>query len=173
MIAMSKLFGAILLTGGGLALGAGAAGRFDTRVKNLDAWIAALGLLENELSFRAPPMPELLTGLASQTTPPVSDFFAACADALPTLWDRSFAEVWTDALNTCPMGLSEEDQARIAELGPILGRFPAEDQKRETERIRARLAENRAHASVEQHLQGKAFRAMGLALGIFLTLLLL
>ena len=56
---MLKLAGVTALLVCGLALGLGAAGTLSRHVRALEAWAAALELLEGELAFRLPTMPEL------------------------------------------------------------------------------------------------------------------
>lgn len=170
---MLKLLGALLLTGGGLALGLGAVGTLDARAKGLTALTAALGLLEGELSFRLPAMPQLFASLARRAPEPAGAFFAACARGMDTLGERPFEEIWAGAAAETPMGLAAEDREILLELGSVLGRYGAEDQRRAVEGARARLEANAQRVRAERRRQGRAYGTMGLALGAFLTILLI
>ena len=57
---MWKLMGVAILTGSGLWLGLQAAGQLARRVRAIESWQCALLLLEGEMSFRLPDLPQLL-----------------------------------------------------------------------------------------------------------------
>ena len=47
---MLKLFGGLLLTGGGLAAGLSAAGELARRLRDLTVWVGALGEMERAMA---------------------------------------------------------------------------------------------------------------------------
>lgn len=170
---MLKLLGGILLLGGGLALGLGAVGELDTRAKGLAAAAASLNLLEGELAFRLPPMPDLLETLARRAPPPADAFYAACGRGMALLGERPFEAIWADALEEEPMGLAPEDRAVLRELGPVLGRYGPEDQRRAAEAARVRLEAAAERVRERRRREGRAYGTLGLAMGAFVTILLL
>ena len=170
---MLKLIGALLLTGGGFVLGMAASGTLADRVRGLSALTAALELLERELSFRLPPMPDLLEGLARRAPAPADRFFAKCAKGLDELGEKPFDQIWSEALSGAPMGLNAEDAALLGELGGVLGRYDGEGQRQAVAQTRARLTERLQEARDERRRQGRVYGTLGTALGAFCTILLL
>jgi len=169
---MLKLLGAVLLTGGGLALGLGAVRDLTRRLETLRALNAAFGLFERELVLRAPSTPELLETLARRAPAPAGAFFSACQKGLSRLGERSFQEIWTSSLAVLP-ALEQEERAVLVTLGASLGRYIAEDQCRAIEEARRQLTEILTHIEERRRREGRSYGALGLALGLFATILLL
>lgn len=170
---MWKLVGAALLMGGGLRLGLGAAGELSRRVRALEAWIAALALMESELAFRIPDLPQLLETLSKRAGSPAKEVFGFTCGTLDRLSLFSFADIWQEAITTHDGDLTAGDVDVLLRLGEVLGRYGWEDQRRVTERARLELEERRARAQKELEQKGKAYGALGLTLGAFLTILLI
>ncbi len=169
---MLKLLGAGLLMGGGLALGLRAAKELDGRIRALDAWVSALGLLEGELAFRLPAMPELLHMLSRRAASPANRVFEAAERGMDRLGEESFEDIWASALTGCAGGLGEEDVDVLCRLGTVLGRYSWEDQRQALEAVRAGLAARAAQVREELRQKGRAYGTLGLTLGTFLTILL-
>lgn len=170
---MLKLLGAALLTAGGAWLGLGAAGELSGRARALDAWGDALELMENELAFRLPAMPELMERLSHSARPPAREVFTALQTGLTRLGESSFEELWRGALDAHPGGLAGEELDTLKALGAVLGRYSWADQCRGLESARRVLAERAAQTREELGRKGKAYTATGVALGAFVTILLL
>lgn len=170
---MLKLLGAVLLTGGGLTLGLKAVGGLVRRAEALSAFSAALGLLEGELALRSPPMPDLLDILARQAKPPAAEFFDVCGRGLAGLGESSFREIWARALESLEGALDREDRDILLELGPVLGRYDGEEQRRAVSGVRQRLAGQEKLVRDKLRREGRAYGTLGLTLGLFLTILLL
>ena len=95
---MLRLAGVVLLMAGAAGLGLGAAGQLRRRVESLRTLTGALEQAERELSFRLTPMPELMERLARQAGEPARFLFAHCRDHLWELGEKSFGELWREAL---------------------------------------------------------------------------
>ena len=170
---MLNLLGALCLTGGGLCLGLGAVGDLENRVRGLTAWVQALELLERELSFRLPSMPDLLSELAHRAPKRLSGFFTACGAGMDELGERSFGEIWDGALSDQPAGLGAEDLGELRALGAVLGRYDGEGQRQAAAAARQALTAALERAREDRRRQGKVYGVMGAACGGFLTLLLI
>jgi stage III sporulation protein AB len=170
---MLKLMGAFLLAGGAAYLGFSATARLERRVRTLRTLLGALELLERELSFRLTPMPALLERLAKQTRPPVSTFFARCLDGLSDLGERTLSDLWSEALESVPMDLGQEDLLILRELGGILGRYDGEGQGEALALAQARLGQCLTAAAEERTRLGRVYGALGLSIGALLVILLL
>jgi len=169
---MLKLLGAALVTLCGLALGLDAVGSLARRERALRSLCAALTILERELAFRLPPLPELFRELGAQSPPPAAELFARCAGDLERLGERPFAQLWTAAAESLP-DLTGEDRAILAQLGAVLGRWDAHDQRQAVEEVRLRLSEQAAQAASRRGREGRAYGVLGLSLGLFTAIVLL
>lgn len=170
---MLRLLGAALVVGGGAWAGLNAAGELSRRVKAMEAWRDALALMANELSFRLSAMPELTQRLSQNAREPARGTFLALRTGLERLGENSLEELWRGALTAHPGALGREELDELKSLGAVLGRYGWADQCRDLERVRSILAERSARAREELRQKGKAYAAMGVALGAFLTILLL
>ncbi|BDF71047.1 hypothetical protein CE91St41_17260 [Oscillospiraceae bacterium] len=170
---MLKMLGAILLTGGAAALGFAAAGQLASRVTALRALLGALELMERELAFTLPSMPELLASLAERAAPPAGGFFARCARGLGRLGEQSLGEIWRQALEEYPMDLKEDELQTLRGLGDVLGRYDGEGQRQALGLAREQLSRSLVSAEEDRDRQGKVYGALGLTAGTFLVILLL
>ncbi len=170
---MLKLLGALLLVGGGGWMGWSAAGELKRRVRALEAWRDALALLQNELSFRLSAMPELMERLSHSCREPARGAFLRLKAGLDKLGERSFEELWDAALDAQAGGLSPEDADALRPLGSLLGRYGWEDQCRGLEQTRKTLKERIKQAREDLRRKGRAYGALGLALGAFVTIVLI
>lgn len=170
---MLKLLGACLVTGGGLWAGLSAAGDLRRRAGALEAWRDALGLLESELRFTLPALPELMEALARCARAPAGETFDALAEELDRLGEKPFEELWDAALEAHPGALSAEDVDVLRRLGRVLGRYGGEDQCRAAQAVRMDLDRRALQVREELERKGKAYGTLGAGLGAFLTILLL
>lgn len=170
---MAKMIGAILLTGGGLWLGLGWSGELRRRIAALEGWLAALSLLRGELSVVVPSTPALLEELSRKAPPPAGEVFAQALRGLDKLGEQPFSVIWHSALTACPVGLDGEDINTLSLLGHVMGRCGREEQGAALQRAEEELARRLAVLREELARKGKAYGATGLALGLFLTILLL
>jgi len=168
-----KLLGALLLAGGGLALGLGAAEERSRRAAALGSWRSALALLSAELAFCLPPMGELLENTARRAQEPAKTALLAAARGLERLGEMPFETVWGEALQTCVPPLAPEDIELLAPLGSVLGRYDGESQRRAVEEVGAALEAREGQVRAELRQGGKAWAAAGLSLGLFAAILLL
>ncbi len=170
---MLRLLGAGLVIGGGAWAGLGAAGELDRRARALDAWADALELMESELSFRLSAMPELTRRLSVSAREPARASFLALQKGLERRGETSFEELWRQALTAHPGPLRGEELDVLLALGAVLGRYGWADQCRSLESACRSLRERSVQVREELRQKGKAYAALGVSLGAFLTILLL
>lgn len=170
---MGKVIGAVLLMGCGAWIGLSAAGELRRRGRELEDWMAALALLEGEMAFSLADLPALLEGLSRRAPAGARPVFAAAAEGLETLGERSFGEIWTQALAAHPGGLAREDVETLDRLGEVLGRYGWEEQRASLRALLADLARRREEAGRELERKGRSYAAAGFALGAFGAILLL
>ena len=127
---MLRLAGVVLLMAGAAGLGLGAAGQLRRRVESLRTLTGALEQAERELSFRLTPMPELMERLARQAGEPARFLFAHCRDHLWELGEKSFGELWREALEgESDLLLGDREREVLSGLGDVLGRYDAAGQR--------------------------------------------
>lgn len=170
---MWRLTGAVLLAGAGLWLGLLAAGELTHRLRALESWAHALALLEGELSFRLPDLPQLLEDLSRRAPGPAGESLAAICRGFSRLGEEPFESIWSQALTQRVGTLSSDDLEPLLRLGGILGRCGWEEQRAAAERTRAILEERAARLREDLARKGRAYGVVGLSLGAFFAILLL
>ncbi|MCI9158160.1 MAG: stage III sporulation protein AB [Flavonifractor sp.] len=168
---MLRLAGALMVAGGMSTLGFLAAGGLGRRVRTLRALAGALELMERELSFRLPPMPELLEGLAKRAPPPADRLFARCRAGLADLGERSLGELWREGLAEFP--LKGDERLLLEGLGEVLGRYDGEGQRSALREARSALEGMLEEAQAERVRLGRVYQVTGTAAGAALAILLL
>ena len=170
---MIRLLGALLLMGGGLWLGLERARTLVKRRQALDAWAQALALLEGELAFSLPAMPLLLERVSRRAEAPAREVLDTARGSLTQLGERSFPQLWSEALHREPGGLAPEELEQLDRLGELLSQRSWEDQRTAAEAVRQTLLARREQVAEALGREGKTYGTLGLALGTFLTILLL
>ncbi len=170
---MNKLLGAVLLIGGTAALGLSSAAALARKAETIRCLIDALERMEHELSFRLTPVPELLLELSESVEGEAGSFFTFCLNALPELGERSLSQIWEDGSRTCFTSIGQEELRILQSLGQTLGRYDAEGQRGALLRAREELSCRLRVAREERKRLGKVYSALGVAAGVFLTILLL
>ena len=169
---MIRLLGAALLLLGGLALGLTPVWELSRRAGALRAWGEALLLLEGELSFSLPAMPQLLEVLRTKAPPPAGETFAQVGKGLEHLGEKPFSQIWAQAV-TEHSGLQGEDLAPLLGLGEALGRYDREERSRVLASARERLSRREEECRAQFGNKGRAYGILGLALGAFAIIFLL
>lgn len=170
---MLKLVGAILLMASAAGIGLGAASQLRARVSALRALVEGLESLEREMSFRLSSMPELMDCLAKQTQPPAAYLFAYCRDHMEELGEKRFGQIWKEALEENPdLLLEQAEQQILSNVGEVLGRYDAGEQRRALHSASAELEQCLLRAEEERLRLGRVYTALGLGSGAMLVILL-
>lgn len=170
---MRRLMGVLLLAGGGLWLGLGRAGELKRRAGALESWANAMALLEGELAFHLPSLPNLLEELSHRCSGMAGEILAAVTAALVRLGEESFEEIWRKTLAEGAEGLTEEDLEPLFRLGGVLGRWGWEEQRTAAERARLALEGRASQLRRERREKGRTYGVLGLSLGVLTAILLL
>ena len=171
---MLRLAGVVLLMAGAAGLGLGAAGQLRRRVESLRTLTGALEQAERELSFRLTPMPELMERLARQAGEPARFLFAHCRDHLWELGEKSFGELWREALEgESDLLLGDREREVLSGLGDVLGRYDAAGQREALQAAGAELERCLRRAEEDRDRLGRVYTALGLGSGAMLVLILL
>lgn len=170
---MLKAVGALMLLCGCAGVGFSAVKQLDRRVDTLRSVIAAMELLEKELSFHMLPMRDLLLATSNGTTRPASDFLGECVNALDLYEDRLFSEIWSLSAEKTLVNLNSTDRDALDSLGKILGRFDVDGQRNAIRLTNEQLKQNLTNAVEERGSKGKVYRTVSVAAGTFIVILLL
>lgn len=170
---MIRAAGACLLMAGCGALGLGAVGRLDGRVRDLRELSAGLDILQRELGWRLSPLPGALETAAAGVHGRAARFFTFCAQGAGALDGAPFRSLWQEGLDRCPLVLDREDRALVEQLGPVLGRYDGDSQRQAVEGVVAGLARRREQAEEERRRLGRVYGVLGVTAGLFLTILLI
>ena len=118
-----RLIGAALVTAAGALAGLLDVQRMRERAQLLEELVRMLDMIEYELSRFRTPLPELFGKLAGQMEGRTGLFCGEVARGLERLGERDMAGLWRDALALLP----REAAAPLVPLGPLLGRYGAEE----------------------------------------------
>ena len=165
----ARLAGAVLTLLAGTLLGVQAASALRQRLRLLTDWEAALRVMEAELSFRLPPLPELLDRSAAAVRPPVSEALCRCGEALRRGEPRPFFLLWREQIQP---QLCREERDVLEELGGILGRCAAPEQVQALKNACTRLGDCRERARQELEQKGRLRCVLGTAAGLLTVLVL-
>ena len=170
---MMRLAGAVLVTAGCGALGLAGTARLDGRVRDLGELAAGLGALQRELGWRLAPLPDGLETAARAARGPAGQFFSQCARGAALPDGRAFQEVWREGLETAPLRLKPEDRRLLERLGPVLGRYDGDSQRRALEDAAEGLRALQGTAADDRRRLGRVYGVLGVAAGLLLTIVLL
>ena len=169
---MIRIVGVILVMGGASWFGFWAAASLDRERNQLRAAIEALSVLEREMEWDSPPLPELLKRLVGQCEGSMKDIFQGLACSLDSLGEVALAERWS-ALVAGEAAFSGEMRAALLPLGHVLGRYSSIEQMQAAAKVRARLENVEQRLMEKRDQKGKLYRVLGVSAGSFLVLLLL
>lgn len=170
---MIRLVGAALVTAGCGALGLAGTARLDGRVRDLGELAAGLDALQRELGWRLAPLPDGLAEAAGSVRGPAEQFFTGCARGAGLPDGRAFQEVWREELDAAPLRLRPEDRVLVERLGPVLGRYDGDSQRRALEDAAAGLRALQETAADDRRRLGRVYGVLGVSAGLLLTIFLL
>lgn len=170
---MIKLCGAVLLVAGTSAWGAMGVMRLRRRCRILADLVRSMAALRGELTTRLAPMPEVLERMEREFSAPVAEFFGAVRLRLDELGAATLFELWSDASERAELCLTAEERSVLRDAGRTLGRYDIDEQRAALERAERELTQlcRRAEQRCDRDSRTRAF--VGVAVGLFATLLLI
>lgn len=164
---MIKIIGAALLVCGGTMLGAGRCNDLKRRLKLIEGLDRSLALMKSEICEMLSPLPDVFGELAQSGPPAVRGFFSEMI-----VGERDgLADAWAQAVSR--LDLSKSDRERLAALARILGRFDADVQREEIQRLRESLGISAGELRREINSKGRSYAGLGACFGAMLALILL
>lgn len=170
---MLKIIGAILVAAGAAASAFSMVSGLNRRARALRGLVAALDMMQAEISERLTPLPELMELLSKRAQGAAALLFKRAGAQMDTLGDRSFLMIWREALGLTPeLYLTDTEAELMLELGSVLGRYDAQAQGKVIAYTRRRLDGCLQQAEIERSERGRVCGALSLAAGLALIIIL-
>lgn len=171
---MIRLIGAALIISSTAAMGFAGVWRLRNHVRALAAVLTSLDQMESEICSRLTPMRDVLELLSKEAPGPVRSFYQNAFRGMDALGDRSFYQIWTDAVaNTRSLPLTEEEAQCLGELGLCLGRYDVREQAESINRVRKRMERFLREAEAARVRDSRLHAFFGVASGLMAVIILL
>ena len=164
-----RLTGAALVTAAGLLIGLLQARRLRDRAERRAELCRMLDGMEFELARFRTPMPALFALLSERLAGDAAALCRDIADGFAAGDGRDMAALWADGIGTLP----GPERRILASLGPVLGRYGAEEQLRALESCARDMERARDEAREELRERGRLWVGLSAAGGAALAVLLL
>lgn len=172
---MLKLIGSVMIFGSCAALGLNARRELRRRVAAADAMLLALRLMENEITARRTPMPEIIDLLAKNENAVVRQIFSGVRRRMRERSGLSLSYLWCAGMRAAQAdaGLGREECGVLCDAANFLGRYDASEQKAAIDTALHRLQMLRELAFAELRDRGSLYRTCGIAAGLLAGIVVL
>ncbi len=170
-----KGLGAVLVLAGGTGAGWYLAAREKRRIDRLREWEQILLLLYGEIEYAGSDLPESI-GVLKRHSHFFSLFFECIEEELRRSAGQTMEQIWSGAWQQFYGTMStwqDGDVALIQELGGHLGRSDRKTQLQTLQLFRQRTQTVLQQAQEEYKNKSKIYRTLGVAAGVFLSVLFL
>lgn len=172
---MIKLILYIVIIGSGAGAGYLMARPFENRIVHLQDLVTSLQILEAEMKYRKDPLPILLKRIGGLNIGRAGTFFLQVCVGLSGDYTYDFYGSWVWAIEEIygESSLTEKDRELLSEVGIELGKTDISSQQSIFIRVFSRLEQQIAEAEEERKTKGKMYKALGVAIGILIVIVLL
>jgi len=171
---MLNVVGAVLIIGATAAVGLSSVWRMRARVRVLSGLIVAIEAMKNEICDRLMPIPELLEQLARESDVPVDQLFHRAIREMADIGIQSFYFIWKAAVESAQtLELTKEERQTLIDLGRTLGRYDTEQQREALTYTLRRLEGHLRRAEEECTKHSRVHAVLGIAVGVFVVVILL
>ena len=171
---MIRFIGAMMMIFGASAWGVLGVLRLRERVRSLASITAALGSVRCEICERLTPVPELFSMMSMEAAYPASALFRRAGKKMSELGSASFPEIWKLAVEETPeLLLKPRESMALSDLGLTLGRYNADEQRREIDYMTRRFERFLREAEQEKARDSKMHALLGVTAGVFCVIILL
>ena len=169
-----NIVGAVLIIGATAVIGLSSVWRMSTRVRALAGLIAAAETMKNEICDRMMPLPELIEQLTREAAPPVDRLFYRMAKEMADIGMERFYFLWKRAVEeSSELELTAPERQTLIDLGRSLGRYDTEEQRGAFAYAQRRLEGYLRQAEEARVKQGRVHAVLGIAVGVFVVIILL
>lgn len=168
-----KILGSIMITAASCCTGNLFAERLIRRCKNLQDFITALVNLENEILFKAAPLPEALYCCAKITNESISPFLEQTASDIAGKTGKLISEIWSDNIHAFKerLCLDESDADIIKSLGATIGALDIDIQANSIKLCRKNIGYALQRSLDDKEKYVKVYKSAGMLVGIFISIL--
>lgn len=171
---MMSFVGAVLILIAGTLFGFQKAAGFAERPTQIRQLTHALQRLETEIDFAATPLPEALLRTAEGSPEPLAAMLRQVSAQVRRSEERSFSEVWEDAVTQhwreTSMGTAE--RGIVLRLGTTLGISDREDQLKHLKHAVVGLRSEEETARDDQRRYEKMWKSLGLLIAALVVILM-
>ncbi len=169
-----KIIGAFLIVSCGFVFGMSEKGKFHQKISIIEGILTAIDLIYSEISCMCTPTEELLEKLRRIDNDALKNFFKDCKARYTERRDLPFSLIWSRAIKEAVyLGLSQNEESTLTEVGNALGRYSADEQLRVLEHARKRYEGYLKNAENAKQKLSKLYGNLSLISGIALVIILL
>lgn len=168
-----KLLGLLTVMAAALGLSLSYLKALDGELSCVRGLCLGVRIIRSELALSASPMRELLAQASARTNGDAAGFFRSVSEAMHSLDERSFAELWHEACGRLQGRIPAENWRELDELGRMLGRFELKDLLAACDRYLSKTEEWIGKNGARLPERRRLALALGAAGGSFLCLLML
>lgn len=170
-----KVIGSVLTITSMAAMGFYFSSILRTRAEELLELKKYFMILKGEIRYHRTPLPEAMGELAARSSIGFQSFFQSVHENLKALSGQTFYQVWARSVEEC-LGdtcLSKEDKASLKRFGENLGFLDQEMQINTIDLYLSQLEEQRKRLTIEMKDRTRIYNLLGIAAGIFITIIML
>ena len=171
---MIKVMGALLIICGTATWGMSSIARMKNRVVTLNALIASLDIMRDEICINLTPLPKVMEIMGKTAPRPVNQFYKKVSLKTEDISQHGFYEIWIQALNESgKMILGEEEREVLMRLGAGLGKYDCDSQGRVIMTAKRSLERIERKAEKEKSANSKLHAFFGVAAGMMAVVVLI
>ena len=168
---MVKIIGSIMLVLGAGLLGTLASMNLTVRERVLSGFARSLDLMHSEIGDYLTPLSELMLKLSQASAAPLDIFFKNCLNEMNEKPDMPFRLIWVKNIKRADyLKLRGEETEVIANLGNVLGRYGAREQKIAIEHAARCIESMSATAERDKKKLGGLYTKLGFLCGIAIVI---
>lgn len=171
---MMSFVGALLILIAGTLFGFQKAAGFAERPRQIRQLTHALQRLETEIGFAATPLPDALLRTAEGSPEPLAALLRQVSSELRRSVERSFSEVWEDAITQHwgELSMGPAERGILVRLGTTLGISDREDQLKHLKHAVVGLRGEEETARDDQRRYEKMWKSLGLLIAALVVILM-
>ncbi|NLK72917.1 MAG: hypothetical protein GX285_07870 [Clostridiales bacterium] len=148
---------------------------FENRIKQLNALIFAIKIMDAEMNYSKNYLGEIINKLALNNDETIGIFFTNINNALNHSFGKDFSHIWNDAVEmTFKTGsLSKTDIKLLKDFGKRFGKIDLQNQKNIFEYFYRRFDLQLEEAINEKEKKSRVYRNLGVSVGIMIVVILI
>lgn len=168
---MIRITGACLIFFGCAFVGIFSSSALTVRARVLNSLLQSFDIMKAEICGKLTPIEEVMQYLSKVTSAPLCYFYKNCFEEMSNKKDIPFRIIWKrELVRSDKLRLKKYELEKIAELGNVLGRYGAEEQKVAIGHMSRCVETMIVSAEKELGQFGKLYLKLGMICGISLVI---